>query len=401
MKKFRPKMYCKSIFDIKYDVLKEKGIKVLVFDLDNTIMTYDEKIPRDEVVKLFQKLSKDFKIFLASNNVKEKVRRIGKHLNVHGFYSVIKPSKRIRKLLLSKYSVEMNEVVIIGDQLVTDIFMGNRLMRCFRLKNYGDYESVSSNIIDYDTIFNGISNSNDLVLYVVDILNLPNNLLEIREKLSNDCILVLNKRDLLPLSVKDGKILEYLRNLNLGYDDMVVVGYTNAGKSSLISKFIKNYGDGDTKLTVAPLPTTTLDKIIIPINEELTLIDTPGLVDYDNIINFVDKKMFKKLNSKKEIKPKTYQLGKNESLLIGDLVRINYLEGDRNSLTFYIPNEIKIRRCRFKSDNLKNLSSKEYDVGYYEDLVILGLGFIKIVAACKLEIFINKDVLVYTRRNMI
>ena len=323
--------------------------------------------------------------------------------------------------------VKMQDDNILGIGFTTNLD-NDMCMRCFRLKNYGDYESVSSNIIDYNNIFNGISNSNDLVLYVVDILNLPNNLLEIREKLRNDCILVLNKRDLLPLSVKDEKILEYLRNLNLGYDDMVivsseknvnmdllfnkvlkhkksnnvyVVGYTNAGKSSLISKFIKNYGDGDTKLTVAPLPTTTLDKIIIPINEELTLIDTPGLVDYDNIINFVDKKMFKKLNSKKEIKPKTYQLGKNESLLIGDLVRIDYLEGDRNSLTFYIPNEIKIRRCRFKSDNLKDLSNKEYDIGYYEDLVIRGLGFIKIVAACKIEIFINKDVLVYTRRNMI
>ena len=268
--------------------------------------------------------------------------------------------------------VKMQDDNILGIGFTTNLD-NDMCMRCFRLKNYGDYESVSSNIIDYESIFNGISNGNDLVLYVVDILNLPNNLLEIREKIDNDCILVLNKRDLLPLSVKDEKILEYLRNDHLGYVDMVivssekninmdlllnkimkhkksnnvyVVGYTNAGKSSLISKFIKNYGDGDTKLTVAPLPTTTLDKIIIPINEELTLIDTPGLVDYDNIINFVDKKMFKKLNSKKEIRPKTYQLGENESLLIGDLVRINYLEGDRNSLTFYIPNEMVLSVTR-------------------------------------------------------
>ena len=185
-------------------------------------------------------------------------------------------------------------------------------MRCFRLKNYGDYESVSSNTIDYKGIFDSINKSDDLVLYVVDILNLPNNLKTIREQLKNDSILVLNKRDLLPLSVKNEKIIEYLKNLNLGYEDIVivssekninmdlllskikkyqksknvyVVGYTNAGKSSLITKFIKNYGDGDTKLTVAPMPSTTLDKIIIPINDELTLIDTPGIVDNDNIIN--------------------------------------------------------------------------------------------------------------------
>ena len=323
--------------------------------------------------------------------------------------------------------VKMQDDNILGLGFTTSL-ENDLCMRCFRVKNYSDYESVSSSVIDYENIFNGISKSNDLVLYVVDILNLPNNLLEIRERLDNDCILVLNKRDLLPLSVKEEKIIEYLKAENLGYDDIViissekntnmdlllskikkyqksknvyVVGYTNAGKSSLISKFIKNYGDGNTTLTVAPLPTTTLDKIIIPINEELTLVDTPGMVDKDNIINYVDKKMYKKLNSRREIKPKTYQLGKNESLLVGDLLRINYLEGDRNSLTFYIPNEIKIRRCRSKSDNLTNLCNREFDIGYYEDLVIRGLGFIKIVAACKIEIFINKDVLVFTRKNMI
>jgi ribosome biogenesis GTPase YqeH len=323
--------------------------------------------------------------------------------------------------------VKMQDDNILGLGFTTSL-ENDMCMRCFRLKNYGDYESVASNQIDYENIIAGVNKTKDLVLYVVDVLNLPDNLRSIQELVHNDCILVLNKRDLLPLSVKEEKIIEYLEKENLGYDDIVIVssekninmdlllhkiekyqksenvyviGYTNAGKSSLISKFIKNYGDGDTKLTIAPLPSTTLDKIIIPINDSLTLVDTPGIIDKDNIINFVDTKMYKKLNSKKEIKPKTYQLSKNESLLIGDLFRIDYVEGDRNSLTFYIPNEIKIRRCRFKSNNLKNLYIRNLEVDYYHDVVIHGLGFIKIVAACKVNIYINKDVLVYTRDNLI
>ncbi len=127
MSKFRPKVYYKSVFDVNYDKLKEKNIKVLIFDLDNTIITVDKEVPSDKVVELFKKLSSDFKIFIASNNKKERVRRIGKHMNVHAFYSVVKPSKKLRKLLLNKYDVKMNEVAIIGDQVVTDIFMGNRL----------------------------------------------------------------------------------------------------------------------------------------------------------------------------------------------------------------------------------------------------------------------------------
>ena len=126
---FRPKMYYKSIYDINYDILKKKNIKVIIFDLDNTIMKVDENeiVPSEKVVELFQELSNDFKLFIASNNKKERVRRIGKYMNVHAFYSVVKPTKKIRKLLLKKYDVKMNEVAMIGDQLLTDIFTGNRL----------------------------------------------------------------------------------------------------------------------------------------------------------------------------------------------------------------------------------------------------------------------------------
>ena len=301
-------------------------------------------------------------------------------------------------------------------------------MRCFRLKNYGEYESVSSNVIDYEKIMNGINKKKDLVLYVVDILNIPKNLEDIKKVIKNDCLLILNKRDLLPLSVKDEKIIEYIKNQNLGFIDIVivsseknngmdnllskikkyqkssdvyVVGYTNAGKSSLISKFIHDYGNNDNNLTISPLPSTTLNQIEIPINDKLTLIDTPGIVDNSNMINFVDKKMYKKLNSKREIKPKTFQIRKNEALLVGDLLRINYLEGDTNSFTFYIPNEIKIRRLRFKSNYLKDLASKEVDIKFSEDLCIMGLGFIKVVAGCKIELFINKDTEIFTRKNLI
>lgn len=301
-------------------------------------------------------------------------------------------------------------------------------MRCFRLKNYGEYESVSSSLVNYEQILNNVNRTRDLVLYVVDVLNMPRDLKDIRTYLKNDIILVLNKRDLVPLSVKDEKLIEYIKNQELNFTDIIVVsgeknynmdllykkikkyqkssnvyvvGYTNAGKSSLISKFIKNYGDGDVNLTVSPLPSTTLNKIIIPIDEKITLIDTPGIIDNSNMINYVDKKMFKKLNSKKEIKPRTYQLSKNQCLLLGDLVRIDYIEGDRNSLTFFIPNEIKIKRVSNKSSNLRDLAFNSVDVKFYEDVCINGVGFIKIVSSCKINLYLNKDVAVFTRKSLI
>lgn len=301
-------------------------------------------------------------------------------------------------------------------------------MRCYRLKNYGEYESVANSLVHYESILTFVSRTKDLVLYVVDLLNLNEDLLYIRKFIKNDIILVLNKRDLLPLSVKDEKILDYLKKKELGFVDTIiisseknynmdklyqkikrcrksknvyVVGFTNAGKSSMISRIIKNYGDGENNLTISPLPSTTLNKIDIRINENLNIVDTPGIIDNTNIINFVDKKMYKKLNPKKEIKPKTFQLTKNQSLLIGNLVRLDYLEGDINSFTFYIPNDIKVKRINRKRNDLKELNQREYEIGYSEDLVINGLGFIKIVSCCKINIYINKDVKTFIRKKMI
>ena len=300
-------------------------------------------------------------------------------------------------------------------------------MRCFKVKNYGETSNVSKSSEDYIDILKSISKTNDLVLYVVDILNIKEDLNEVKEYLSNNIILVLNKKDVLPRSVKDEKIINYLKekydfldiiivssitNYNLDLlmskinkyktgNNVYLVGETNAGKSSLINRIVGNYTDIIPSLTVSNMPETTLEKIKIKLNNDLTIIDTPGIVDSMNIINYVDKKYFKLLNAKKEIRPKTFQINKNQSLLIGDFLRIDYLEGDRNSFTLYIPNGIKIKKINSKHNYLKELSYKEYELKFHEDLVIFGLGFIKIVLNGKIGIYLNKDVKTFLRKNLI
>lgn len=300
-------------------------------------------------------------------------------------------------------------------------------MRCFKVKNYGETSSVSKSSEDYIDILKSISRSNDLVLYIVDILNIKEDLNEIKEYLKNKIILVLNKKDVLPKSVKDEKIINYLKekyefldiiivssinNYNLDLlmskiekyktsNNVYMVGETNAGKSSLINKIIGNYTDKEPDLTVSNMPETTLEKIKIKLNDKLTIIDTPGIIESRNIINYLDKKYYKILNTKREIKPKTFQISKNQSLLIGEFLRIDYLEGDRNSFTLYIPNGIKVKKINSKHNYLKELSYKEYELKFHEDLVIYGLGFIKIVLNGKIGIYLDKDVKTFLRKNLI
>ena len=171
----------------------------------------------------------------------------------------------------------------------------------------------------------------------------------------------------------------------------------------MINKLIQNYSDNLQELTMSPLPSTTLNTVKIEINDYLTLIDTPGLVDSGSILNHVDTSLVKKISPKKEIKPKTYQLRPNQSIIIEDIIRIDYVEGERNSFTLFVSNDLKVRRLLnlLNNNELKDKNKITYDVKYDEDLVINGLGFVKIVNKGLIDVYIDKDVETFMRKSLI
>ena len=121
------------------------------------------------------------------------------------------------------------------------------------------------------------------------------------------------------------------------------------------------------------------------------------------MLNHVDEKKTKKISPKKEIKPKTFQLRKNQSIIIEDLIRVDYVEGEKNSFTIFVSNDLNIKRLlnSLNHDTLKDLNKVTYQVGYDEDLAITGLGFIKIVNKGTIDVYVNKDVETYVRKSLI
>ena len=300
--------------------------------------------------------------------------------------------------------------------------------RCFRLKNYGEYEKVEKDNIEYLNILKSINKTQDLVVYVVDILNVEEDISKIRKYLDNKMLLVINKRDAIPKSVKDEKIISYFDKLNLFEETIVVsalknykidyllsrikfyqttknvyiIGFTNAGKSTLINKIVTDYTDGQDILSMSSLPSTTIDSLTIKINDHLNLIDTPGIVSKTSITNFASDDVLKRINPKKEIKPKTYQMRKNQAVLIEDIVRVDYVEGVRNSFTVFVSNALKVKRfLNNKHPDLKDLNKTVFYVEFGQDLVIEGLGFIKIVEAGRIEVYTDKRIKVYLRKSLI
>lgn len=323
--------------------------------------------------------------------------------------------------------VKLQDENVLGEGYTTSIEK-DYCQRCFRIKNYGEYQVVTKSNDEYLEILKSVGKTKDLVLYIADLLNIEEDLLKIREIIPNKMILVLNKKDVLPKSVKEEKLVEYFKkhydsfdevivissekNYNIDYllkqiklyqttNNVYVVGHTNAGKSTLINKLLKNYSDSTRELTISPLPSTTLDTVKIDINEYLTLIDTPGLVDSSSIVNYIDGDGLKKISPKKEIKPKIFQLKKGQSIIVDNFFRIDYVEGERNSFTFYVSNDLKVKRISTRHDTLKDLQKRTYDMGYEQDLCINGLGFIKIVNKGIVDIYIDSKVSTYIRDALI
>lgn len=298
--------------------------------------------------------------------------------------------------------------------------------RCFRIKNYNDYKKVIKTNNDFMPIINNISTTGDLVVLLVDLFSIPKSLDSIINNLNNDILLVLTKRDILPLSIYDERLIEYFNGLsnrivdtvicsskkNLNIDevmdkiyeykhsnDVYVVGYTNAGKSTMINKILYNYTEKEPMITTSLLPSTTIDAITIEINESLTLIDTPGLLEEGNILELVDANLLKKIVPRKELKPITYQLKDKQSIIVDSILKID--NEDVNNITLFFSNELEIERSFKKRDLVSNLEMHTLNVDEKEDIVISGLGFIKVMKKGVFHIYTLPGVLVYTRKSFI
>ena len=298
--------------------------------------------------------------------------------------------------------------------------------RCFRLKHYGEYKVTNKSNAFYKTIIKDIFRQQELVLHIVDIFNMGN-IDYIYSKVFSPAILVISKYDIFPKSVNEEKLISYFKNKYPRYKEVItisseknyhmdelfklinkykcsnevyVLGNTNAGKSSFINKMIKNYTDKNNFLVTSYMPATTLNVISIKINDDLTLLDTPGIVDDGNIVTHLDEEIVKLITIKNEIKPRIYQVKEPTSLILDKIGRINIM--NESNISIYVSNNVDIDKASFsKNDKYKNLDCTKIKSSDSEELVIEGLCFIKCSCKTKFEIYLNEGTDVYTRDKII
>lgn len=285
----------------------------------------------------------------------------------------------------------------------------NYCERCFKIIHYNEKIITNlDNINEY--IINEINKKAKYVYFLVDFLNINEETINTFKSIKTKKTLIISKLDIIPKSIKESVISKWLkevyniseeiiyqstkknintraitRNLeNQSIKECYVVGYTNAGKSTLINKLSTLNELESKEITTSSIPNTTIDFIKIDLNENLSIIDSPGFTLNKAI--YIDDAfdLIKRITPKSFLKPITYQVKDISSIIIENKIRIK--SSINNSLTFYMSNDICIERVFEKNQSLLDKEEITLKIPANSDLVIKSLGFINIKKECTLKI---------------
>lgn len=295
--------------------------------------------------------------------------------------------------------------------------------RCFKIIHYNE-KSVTR--LDYvnEKVRDFVNENAKYVYFLIDLLNINSETIAMYKSIKVDKSLIISKVDIVPKSIKESVITEWLKNeygivddvmyqstkknfntklllrklADLGVDECYILGFTNAGKSTLINKLLSFREEKSNFIATSLIPNTTIDFIEAGRCDGIKIIDSPGFTFNDTLYGEDEFSFIKKANPKNSIKPVTYQVKEISSILIEDKIRLK--SNIKNSLTFYMSNDVFIERVFTNNTKLIEKKCIVLDIPANSDLVIRSLGFINIKKACRLEIYSDKEDLFEVRKSM-
>ncbi len=283
--------------------------------------------------------------------------------------------------------------------------------RCYDIRHHNKlYDTVITEKYYYQNL-GFIKETKSLIIYLVDVLNIETSFIpNLKDIVGNNPILILiNKIDVMPKSLKlkniekytfdiakanklnvigimlissknkknIGEVIDRIKHLRIkkdksayykpGYkvgvsevkrekrfDDCYVMGCTSVGKSTFINALIEyNNPNIKNRLTTSDQYHTTQDMIKIPLEDKNYIIDTPGIINKQSYSAYLDHQSQKIITPTNYIKPKTYQLNPKQTIFIGGLARIDFLDGENISASFYLANNLYLHRTKLeKADSI-------------------------------------------------
>ena len=125
---FFPDYSHKAVDDIDVQELYESGIRYALLDIDNTIVPYTSPFPDDKALKFLKSLSDNgIRYCFVSNNNKNRVEEFNKYIGVPVYPRAKKPLLFGIDKAMRDFGAVKENTVLIGDQIFTDIYGGNRM----------------------------------------------------------------------------------------------------------------------------------------------------------------------------------------------------------------------------------------------------------------------------------
>ncbi|MBP1999113.1 HAD superfamily phosphatase (TIGR01668 family) [Paenibacillus shirakamiensis] len=126
--KLIPKLRVKTVFDIDLEGLYASGYRGIITDLDNTLVGAKEPLATPLLVEWFEKVKQcGFKLIIVSNNNLNRVSAFAAPLNIQFIHQARKPSNLPFHKALRMLGFTAQETIVVGDQLLTDVYGGNRM----------------------------------------------------------------------------------------------------------------------------------------------------------------------------------------------------------------------------------------------------------------------------------
>lgn len=127
LKNFKPTWMVKSIYNITPEQLKKEKIKAVLTDLDNTLIAWNNPEATVETLEWIKLMKENnIEVIILSNNTRKRVGRVAAILDLEYIPSAMKPFQHGFKKAQKKSQYEKKELLMVGDQIITDINGANR-----------------------------------------------------------------------------------------------------------------------------------------------------------------------------------------------------------------------------------------------------------------------------------
>ncbi len=121
-----PTIIIDSITQLTPEFLREKGIRLLMLDFDNTIVPYTTDIPTGEMAAWLERMAvSDVKICVVSNSKRDRVKIFCKKLGIPCITHAKKPFAKGIRECMEKFGMDAQACALAGDQIYTDTLGAN------------------------------------------------------------------------------------------------------------------------------------------------------------------------------------------------------------------------------------------------------------------------------------